>query len=196
MKGTEKIIAHIQADAMTQVSEILSEGSRRWEMIRGELNEKASQKYEAQIAEGKAECEEVIASGHRLDSMNAKKDILACKQELVARAFAQAQEMIPQLPKEEYLAFLSHLAVQASSSHDEEIVLNAKDKAALGVELVNMVNAKLGDGKMSLSEETGAFTGGLILRQGDNIAVNCTVEILTAMKKADLSADVAKILFN
>lgn len=196
MKGTEKIIAHIQADAMAQVAEILSEGSKQWEEIRAEQNAKANRKYDAQMAEGKAECEEYIASNRRLDSMNAKKELLAFKQDMVAQAFEKAQDLIPQLPKEEYLAFLAGLAAKASSSHDEKIVLNAKDRAELGTELVNMVNAKLGDGKLSLSEDTGDFTGGLILRQGENIAVNCTVELLTSLKKAELSADVAKILFN
>lgn len=196
MKGTEKIIAHIQADAMTQVSAILSDGSKQWEQVRAELDQKAARKYHEQIEAGRLECEEIITSGQRLDSMNAKKELLAFKQEMVAQAFEQAQELIPQLPKDEYLAFLTELAVKASSSHDEKIVLNAKDKAALGTELIKMINAKLGDGRLTLSEETGQFTGGLILRQGDNIAVNCTVELLTSMKKAELSADVAKILFN
>ena len=50
-------------------------------------------------------------------------------------------------------------------------------------------------GNFTLSKEYGDFAGGLIMKRG-NIEANCTVELLIELCKADLSADVAKVLFS
>ena len=47
------------------------------------------------------------------------------------------------LPQEKYIALLAKLASQASSTGDEEIVLNARDKAEIGAAVVKAANALL-----------------------------------------------------
>ena len=55
-------------------------------------------------------------------------------------------------------------------------------------------NEKLGGGKLTLAGETGDFKGGLILRRG-SIEANCTVELLVELCRGEMSAQLAKVLF-
>ena len=194
MKGTEKIIAHIQADADAQAAEILARADARCAEIRETYEQKAKEAYAETIRAGVKENQDRLDSMERLANMEGRKAILALKQDMVARSFDRAVEMLVALPEAEYVALLSKLAVGASVSGDEEIVLNARDKKAVGDKLIKAANAKLGGGHLSLAGDTGSFRGGLILRRG-NIEVNCTAELLVDLCREDMAAELAGVLF-
>ena len=69
-----------------------------------------------------------------------------------------------------------------------------RNDAAFNEKLVKAANARLKNGRLRLSDKTGDFAGGLILRRG-SIEANCTVELLVELSQTELSAKVAKILF-
>ena len=194
MKGTEKIIAHIQADADAQAAEILARADARCAEIRETYEQKAKEAYAETIRAGVKENQDRLDSMERLANMEGRKAILALKQDMVARSFDRAVEMLVALPEAQYVALLSKLAVGASVSGDEEIVLNARDKKAVGDKLIKAANAKLGGGHLSLAGDTGSFRGGLILRRG-NIEVNCTAELLVDLCREDMAAELAGVLF-
>ena len=194
MKGTEKIIAHIEADAQAQADAVLGEARQRCEAIKARFDDKAARLYSDRIREGVKACQDKEDSALRISSMEAKKSILSMKQEMVSQSFAAAREKIVNLPKEQYVAFLAKLAAQASVTGDEEIILNARDREAVGEEVVAAANAAVAGGKMTLSDTTGDFSGGLILKRG-NVEANCTVELLVDLKRGDLSAKLAEVLF-
>ena len=98
------------------------------------------------------------------------------------------------LPEEQYVALLAKLAAEASVTGEEEIVLNARDRAAVGQKVVDAANAKLSGGKLTLSADTGDFKGGLILRRG-SIEANCTAELLVELRREDMAAELARVLF-
>ena len=102
--------------------------------------------------------------------------------------------MLVNLPKAEYVSFLAKLAAKAAVSGDEEIILNARDKAAVGADVVSAANALVANGKLKLSDDTGSFAGGLILRRG-SVEANCTVELLVELCRSDMSSELAKVLF-
>ena len=139
-------------------------------------------------------CQDNIDSVERINQMEARKAILALKQDMVSKSFEKACEMLVQLPKDKYIALLAKLAAQASVTDDEEIVLNAKDRTAVGAAVTERANALLSGGKLSLSADTGDFAGGLILKRG-NIEANCTIELLVELCRGDMSAQLAKVLF-
>ena len=194
MKGTEKIIAHIQADADAQAAEILARADARCAEIRETYEQKAKEAYAETIRAGVKENQDRLDSMERLANMEGRKAILALKQDMVARSFDRAVEMLVALPEAEYVALLSKLAVGASVSGDEEIVLNARDKKAVGDKLIKAANEKLGGGHLRLAQDTGSFRGGLILRRG-NIEVNCTAELLVDLCREDMAAELAGVLF-
>lgn len=194
MKGTEKIIAHIQADAKAQADAILAQGEQQCAEIRQSYEEKAKERYGEKIRQGVKVCQDNITSVERLNQMEAKKAVLALKQEMVSKSFDKAVEQLVALPQEQYVALLAKLAAQASVTGDEEIVLNAKDQAAVGSAVVEKVNALVPNGKLVLSNETGDFAGGLILKRG-SIEANCTIELMVELCRGDMSAQLAKVLF-
>ena len=194
MKGTEKIIAHIQTDAQAQVDQILTQAEQKCAGIRGDFDRQAEAVYAERVRAGTKEVLDKADSAQRIARMEGRKGLLAVKQELVSRSFQMAQERIVSMPAEQYVAFLARLAARASVTGDEEIVLNARDREAIGSELVRAVNALVPNGALKLSDATGEFAGGLILRRGA-IEANCTVELLVELSQGELSAKVADVLF-
>lgn len=193
MKGTEKIIAHIQADAKSQADAILAEAEKQCEAIRADYDKKAAQVYAEKVRTGTKACQDQVDSVQRIARMEAKKALLSVKQEMVAKSFEQAQELLTSLPEEQYVAFLAKLAARASVSGDEEIVLNERDREAVGEAVVKAANALLKGGKLSLSERTGSFAGGLILSRG-NVEANCTAELLVELCRGEMSVEIADML--
>ena len=193
MKGTEKIIAHIQADAKTQADAILAEAEQKCAEIKAKYEEEAAKLYSEKIRLGVKDCQDQEDGALRISRMDARKNALAVKQEMVAKSFSLAQEKIVGLPEDKYVAFLAGLAKQASTTGEEAIVLNAADRERLGEKLLKAVNA---DGaNMTLSSETGDIAGGLILKRG-SIEANCSVELLVELCKGELSSALADILFS
>ena len=194
MKGTEKIIAHIQADAKAQADAILAQAEQQCASIREDYDKKAREAYAERIRLGTKDCQDKLESMERIDRMEARKSLLALKQEMVSKSFEMAREKIIGLPEQQYIALLAKLAADASVTGDEEIVLNARDKEAIGEKLAAAVNKKLQGGKLRISESVGEFDGGLILRRG-SIEVNCTIELLVELCRSDMSAKIAGVLF-
>lgn len=194
MKGTEKIIAHIQADAKSQADAILKEADEKCAVIREGYEKQAKEAYAERIRAGVKANQDRLDSMDRLARMEGRKAILALKQEMVAESFDLAADKLTQMPAAEYTAFLAKLAAKASVTGDEEIVLNARDRKAVGEKVVEAANKAIKGGKLTLSEKTGDFKGGLILRRG-NIEANCTAELLVDLCRDEMAAELAGVLF-
>ena len=193
MKGTEKIIAHIEADAQAQADAVLGEARQRCEAIKARFDDKAARLYSDRIREGVKACQDQEDSALRISRMEARKSVLSVKQEMVEKSFDLAVQQIVALPDEKYTAFLANLVKKAGPAGDEEIILNAADRARVGEALIKAVNAN--GAKMKLSDETRDIKGGLILRRG-SIETNCSVELLVELCRGELSAKLADVLFD
>ena len=192
MKGTEKIIAHIEEDARKQAEAILSAAQKKCDGVRARYEEKASELYSTKIRDGVKSCQDQEDGALRISRMEARKSVLAVKQEMVAKSFELAKDKIVSLPAEEYVAFLAGLAEKAGAAGDEQIILSARDRTAVGEALLKAVNA--GGKHLSLSDETRDIAGGLILRSG-NVETNCSVDLLMEMCRGELAGKVADVLF-
>ena len=198
MKGTEKIIAHIRADADTAAKKTIDEAAAEAEKIRAESFKAALTEYERLIKQGDAECEDILGGSRRIAEMEAKKSVLAVKQEMIEAAFRAARERMLDMPREDYAQFLARMAASASANGTEEIVLNARDKAELGKAVCKKANELLTAegklGKLTLSEDTADISGGVIVRFG-GIETNCGIDALIRQQRSALAAPVAQLLF-
>ena len=194
MKGTEKIIAHIRADAEAQAAAIIAQAEQQCAAVREDYDKQAKESYGAKIRAGVKACEDRVSGMERIAQMEARKGVLALKQEMVSASFDKACEMVVALPQAQYIELLAKLAADAAVTGDEELVLNARDKAAVGAAVMEKANSLLPAGKLSLSAATGDFAGGLLLRRG-SIEANCTIELLVELCRGDMSAQLAKVLF-
>ena len=195
MKGTEKIIAHIRSDAEAKCGEILAAAQEQCDAIARDYAAQAAEAYAERIRAGVKSCADEGDSVARLARMEAKKELLALKQGMISRSFDEAAKKLVSLPEEQYVALLAKLAANAAVTGEEEIVLNAADRARVGEAVVKAANEKLGEkGSLTLSASTGDFDGGLILRRG-NIEVNCTSSLLVELCRGEMSAAIADVLF-
>ena len=125
--------------------------------------------------------------------MEARKVILAAKQDVVEEAYALALEKLCTMPEDKYITVLSDLLVQASASGTEEAVFSAKDRPGVGKAAVEKANAASGK-HLTLSDQTADIRGGFILKDR-NVEVNCAFETLVRLQKAETAGAVVKKLF-
>lgn len=195
MKGIEKITARIEADAASEASAIRADSDQIVAQIRAEYDKKAQEAHDSIVREGEKENAQRASRIERNAQLEAKRAVLAMKQEMVSQAFSIAEKKLAQMPEADYVAFLARQVVQAVSTGKEEIILNAEDKAKCGAQLLEKANKTLGNrGTLTLSAETRPMLGGFILKQGD-IEVNCTVDMMLELSRGELAAQVAEVLF-
>ena len=198
MNGIDKIVARIEADTKAEIDALNAETEAQCAAIMAEAEAKAAEAYEKRMAKGKSECEVRVQRLGATADMEARKSILAFKQEMVSEAFAKAVEAIVKLPKEEYIEFLASQAAAASSNGFEELIFSERDRA-VGEAAAKRANAILKEkgieARLTVSAESADIPGGLILKQGD-IEVNCAVDTLVQLYRNRLASQVAGILFN
>ena len=197
MKGIDRITARILAEAEAEAARIAQEAQSRCETIRAEGELRAQERYWQRVKEGVKAAEERGQRLAKAADMEARKSILRHKQELVAETFRRAEERLDCLSSAARLDFLAALAVGASVSGREEILLGKRDQS-MGPQVLARANAMLaergGTAALTLADRAGEFASGLMLAEG-NISVNCTLEALLAQARETMAAEVAAELF-
>lgn len=194
MNGTEKIIAHVMADAKDQAGAILAEAEKQCAEITADYTNKAAALFEKKMEEGKKAIEDSEQSRSRLTTMEGKKSILALKQEMVEKSFKRACEMILSMDDKAYTDFLTKLILSSSSTGDEKIIFNEKDRKKFAENAVAEANRQK-NAHFTVADETGDFLGGVMLKRG-SVTVNNTVELLIDLKKSEMAGELAKLLFD
>ena len=195
MKGIEKITARIESDGKAETVQMLKEAEEKAAALLAGYKAKAEEETAAAVEAGK---EAAVHQAERLESaahMEAKKQYLAAKQACLDEAFAKAQKQLLALPDDKYAELLAKMAVKASATGKEEVLLNAKDRKRVGEQVVAKANELLRrKGKLTLAEDTRPMEGGLTLRDG-NVEVNCAFETELRVLRDDMASEIAAILF-
>ncbi|HJB70883.1 V-type ATP synthase subunit E family protein [Flavonifractor sp. An10] len=195
MDGIEKITGRIAADASQEIAAIQAEARRQADEIAGRYEAQARREREDILARGRRAADERVERLASVAQLDARKLELSAKQEMLARAYDRALEKLTGLPDGAYTDLLAQLAVEASSTGREAVILSPKDRARYGKAAVTRANEKLGDGHLTLSEQTRPIQGGLILSDGD-VEVNCSFETLVRLIRGETDREVAKVLFD
>ncbi len=198
MKGMEKITRRISSEAEEAAAAVIAQGQKAADDIRARYEDQARDTEAELLRQGREKLEQKVQRAERAAKLDAKKDILSVKQEMVSAAYEKARQLILALPEEKYVAFLARQAGTAALTGREEIILSPEDRKALGEKLLAAANAAAAKrglpGTLKLSQETRPIRGGLVLREGD-IEVNCTLESLLELSRGSLDAEVARTLF-
>lgn len=199
MNGIEKILERIQGDAQGAADQVIEKAQREAEEILTRYGAQARREETEILARGEKTAAERV---ERLDGaarMEAKKQMLAARQEMVEKTFQLAKNKLMQLAEEDYVSLLAGLAAGASFSGREKIVLSKQDRQTVGEKVTAAANARLlKEGKtaeLSLAAETQELGGGLLLMDG-MIEVNCSFETLLRLGRGQFSTEVAAVLFN
>lgn len=199
MNGIEKITTRIEADAVAEAARIAQDAAEQAARVRADYEKKAQEHYWTLARAGVKSTEDRVGRLAKTADMEARKSILAFKQETVALVFDNAMQALLNMKPTEYTDFLAGKAVRASETGTEEILLNVDDRRKLGEQVVRAANKALSaagkKAELTLSAEEGDFQAGLLLREG-SVCVNCTAEALIEQARSGLAADVAGILFS
>lgn len=192
MNGLERITNRIEAEAKAEVNAILDAGMAEANRVvdgwRARIDAE-SRALAEKNAKAAAEREERLISAAEMD---ARKTILAAKQEMVDAAYARALDELCSLSGEAKIALLASLLARASASGTEEAVFSAADRAD-GEKAVARANAETGK-KLTLARSAAPIRGGFILRDR-NVEVNCAFETLLRLQRTETAGAVAKLLF-
>ena len=198
MNGIDRITDRIEADAREQAKAIIAEAEAKCAEIRKENEKKAQERYLELIRNGTKDCESGLERRKSAAEMDAKKSVLALKQDCVAEAFDMAKRRLADMPEDSYVGFLASLAASAAADGSGEIVLSARDRERCGKAVLERANAALAakglTPALTLAADSREISGGLILRQG-GVEVNCSSEALVEALKGPMTADVARTLF-
>ena len=199
MTGIEKITGRIEADARAEAAQIAAEAKERCAAIRAEYEKKAEDAYWETLRSGVKDAEDRAERLGRLAGMEAKKSTLGLKQSMVGEAFDRALNKICDMPVGDYVSAMAKLACKAASTGSEAVVFNAKDRERCGAEIVAAANLLLQEqgkqGRLTLSDATRPIRAGFVLQEGD-VEVNCALETLAELSRADLAGQVAAVLFD
>ena len=204
MNGIEKITGQIDADVQKEIGAALDQARAQAKEIEARYESQAQTQGEALRRKGEQDAalrRERLVDVARLE---ARKTLLAAKQDLVGQAFDLALKKLLELPDQEYIALLAKLAVAASRTGREQVILSQKDRSRYGKQAVTMANDMLAKkagpraaesaGMLTLAEEARPMAGDLILRDG-RVETNCSFEVLIHLQRDALSAEVARVLF-
>lgn len=192
MNGLERITLRIEAEAKREIDAVLEAGMAEANRVVSGWRETIaaeSRTLAEKNAKAAAEREERLKSAAEMD---ARKTILAAKQEMVDAAYERALEKLCALGGEEKTALLTSLLLRASASGAEEALFSEADRAD-GERAVARANAE-GGKRLTVSREAAPIRGGFILRDR-NVEVNCAFETLLRLQRTETAGAVAKILF-
>jgi V/A-type H+-transporting ATPase subunit E len=198
MNGIENITQRIGEETRREIDEIRKNAEAECESIKNRYKALAQDEYWKTVAKGKEESDRRTERMKSLAQTEVKKQMLALKQEMIAAAFDMAVLKVLSLEESKYIDFLVNLAVNASRNGKEQIILSPGDRTRFGKKVVVSTNEALASkgrpAALTLSEQSRAIKGGLILQDG-NIEINCSIETITALRKNELAGEVAKLLF-
>lgn len=204
MNGIEKITGQIDADVQKEIDAALDQARAQAQEIEARYASQAEAQAEA--IRRKGEQDSALRQERLVDvaKLEARKTLLAAKQDMVGQAFDLALKKLLALPDQEYIALLAKLAVAASRTGREQVIFSQKDRSRYGKQAVTMANEMLAKkagpraaesaGMLTLAEEARPMAGGLILRDG-RVETNCSFEVLIHLQRDALSAEVARALF-
>lgn len=199
MKGIDKITERISADAQNEAAMLIENAKAEAKSIVEEYLREAEREAEEIIELSVTSAQERKQRRAGVAGLESGKMRLALKQEMIDRAFELALEKLRSLPEARLLPFLVRLAVSASRTGSEQIIMNMSDRERYGKKLVKQANQQLlsegNTGALTLSSDIRHIKGGLILADG-NIEVNCTFQSIARLIRDDIAADIANIMFD
>ncbi len=194
MNGMEKILQRMETDAKAERDAITADARQKAEAIRHDYRSTADAMLQDAQTRRQSQNAERLEHLKGSSQMACRQRVLAAKQEVIDVAFSRAAEALTQLPSQQYIPLLAGLAVQ-NGAGDEEIILSAADRQAVGQAVVDAANAQKPGAAFRLSDETRETGGGLILRRG-KVELNCGFAEKLRLLRQSQSSAVAKLLFD
>ncbi len=197
-EGAERIVSRILDDAGFKAESIKQEAAEKAEAVKAEARQKAARRQEHILEQARKDAEEQKRRIVGVAQLEARKELLAAKQELISEAFRDSLDQLVKLDDNSYLSIIESMLLNLVETGDETVFCSAGDLKRIPDSFWDDINKKLaGQGKkgeLLLSKETRDIKGGFIL-QAEGVEMNCSFESLLAMKRDELEPEIAAVLF-
>ena len=194
MNGLDKIIARMESDIRAECDALAANAAENAAAIRRDYQAQADAAARDSAQRAQTQAAEHLEHLNGSSQLACLQRVLAAKQQLIDEAFARTAQALAALPQADYIDLLAALAAE-NGSGDEELLLSARDREAVGAAVVDAANARKPGASFHLSGETRDTGGGLVLRRG-RVELNCSfTEKLRQLRQEESSA-VARLLFD
>jgi V/A-type H+-transporting ATPase subunit E len=192
----EDIVKKINEDARAEAESLLSLARAESDAILEKAKKQAEEMRADLTQKSKERAKRRGARIETIAGLELRKDTLKEKKSLIEDSFERAQKEIEDLPTEKYLGFLKPIILSAVESGVEKIIPSPKHRNMFTADFLAELNNELGPqkGHLRLSDESGDFAGGFILRDGKK-DTNLTLESLIKSQRDSLEPQIAGILF-
>lgn len=189
----EKITSKITEDAKTQALSIAEEAKAQCDEILANAEKEAAAILEEGEKRGQEEKEKRIQRKKAVADIDGRKLVLETKQQMISDCFDKAEAALRALRGKEYIDFLA-AAAAGTGETSGQVVLSADDRVQIGEGLIAVLKETLPQGDFTLAEETRETGGGLFLKKGQ-VYLNCTISAFLEEAREQLTAEVARELF-
>ena len=191
MKGIEKITARIQQDANADIAAQMKAAEEKAAAVRAQYEAQAREEIAKAAENAEKAALQLVERAESAARMDAKKLILSAKQECIDKAFAQAAKNLLTLPEEEYVDLLARIAARSAQTGREEVLLNQRDRDAVGAKVVSRANQILAKSVApNLPEELKSSKAGKIIDKvvtGANAVLQGTAMLTLAQETRDIT---------
>ena len=186
MDNGQNIIDKIITDAKTYADAIIEVAQKEADDILSSGKAKV-QKEEAELTLlAKAEAEKIAVKEISSAQMQAKKMVLAKKQEIIGEVIEDARKKLLGLTDAEYKVIILGMLENAEVCDSSELIFSAKDKEILG--------SQLKSAGYKISDETREIEGGFVVKN-DDIEYNYSFTSIMTVEKENIEQLTAEILF-
>ena len=140
MHGIEKVTDRIAQDAQAEIEAQLSQAQERADQILAEYETQAREAVERILAHGQREVDAHRAQLHSMARLEARKRVLAAKQDVIEAAFEKALARLCALPREKMVPLLARLAAVYAETGEEEVILPPASRRAYGQDVVDQAS--------------------------------------------------------
>ena len=219
--GLNKITDKILAEAKANAERITASAKADCDRIRADYAARAEEIRRANEREAEQKAADLIARAKSSAAMEGRDLVGQKRSELIEQAFQRAFGEVEARSQKEYTDLVVGLLAAAlcelseteeknlalygeedgSAALPYEVVLNRKDRSAIGSAVVEQTRKRL-KGKLTearlqklvLAQDTAEINGGVILRYGD-VESNCSLEMIFSQLRRELETDVSRTLF-
>ncbi|MGL5206284.1 MAG: V-type ATP synthase subunit E family protein [Acidaminococcaceae bacterium] len=196
--ATNKIVFKIQEEAAAEAAAILAAAKTKADASAAKIIEEAHIKAEEIREESLLAAKEAAHRQELIAELEARKDSLDSKRQLLDEAYLLAAKELAQLTDEKWKKLIIAIVNNASVTGTEKLCVPAKDFAKYKNGFLLEINADLTangkKGQLSLAEETAPFADGILLI-GKNSDVDCSFATILQEMRRKTEREVATILF-
>ncbi len=199
MSGAEKITQKIIEDAKEQAKAALAAAEAQCAELAEAGKIQAEKQVQAMAERAREQGRDLVRRREAVCSLELRKETLALKRSLLEEAFQRAEEQLRTAEEDAYAQMMARLLAEcAEQLGDGEVRLAAREGRLQYETLLAQARDILRRRSLAVRMEQGPVTDALedgFLYVGDGAEINCSLANIVNQRKAELEAEVCRILF-